>query len=119
MGDNGTVSGSWIWFFRIAALFNLLIGAGGMLSPEATVDARIVGLLVLCFGIVYYFVSRDPLRYASMLWAGVIGKVGVVALLAPEAFGAGGQPLIAGILIGDMLFALGFLAFLFGKSSTD
>ncbi len=103
----------WRAFFWAACIFNLLIGLAGMVSPEATIDARIVGLLVFAFGVVYYLVARDPLRFAPVLWAGVLGKLGVVALLAPEAFGTGGDRLIAGILVADALFALGFMAFLF------
>ncbi|WFL76250.1 hypothetical protein P7228_09585 [Altererythrobacter arenosus] len=113
MNESGDVARGWRNFFWIAAIFNFLIGLAGMITPDASVDARIVGLLVFCFGVVYYFVARDPLRYAQVLWAGVIGKVGVVALLAPEAFGENGEPLVAAVLVGDALFALGFLAFLF------
>jgi hypothetical protein len=112
--DNGMPAG-WRAFFWAACAFNLLIGLAGMVSPAATVDARIVGLLVFAFGVIYYLVARDPLRFAPVLWAGVLGKLGVVALLAPEAFGEGGDRLIAGILIGDLFFALGFLAFLFTR----
>jgi len=110
--ETGGVARHWIIFFWVATVFNFIIGTAGMLSPEATVDARIIGLLVFGFGIVYYFVARDPLRFAPVLWAGVLGKIGVVALLGPQAFGANGDPLIAGVLVGDALFALGFLAFL-------
>ncbi len=110
--ETGGVARHWRLFFWAATVFNFVIGAAGMLSPEATVDARIIGLLVFGFGIVYYFVARDPLRFAPVLWAGVLGKIGVVSLLGPQAFGAEGDPLIAGVLVGDALFALGFLAFL-------
>lgn len=110
----------WAWraFFWVAALFNFVIGIAGMLSAESSVDARIIGLLVLCFGIIYLLVARDPRRFAPALWAGVIGKVGVVALLGPVAYGPGGDPLVAGVLVGDAAFALGFLAFLFTKGGS-
>lgn len=110
------VSKTWRRFFWAAAIFNMLIGLAGMITPGATVDARIIGLLVFGFGVVYYLVARDPLRFAPVLWAGVLGKVGVVALLAPEAFGPNGDPVVAGVLIGDALFAVGFLAFLFTRA---
>ena len=119
MGKYGSVARGWTSFFFVAAIFNLVIGFAGMVTPGATIDARIVGLLVLCFGVIYYFVARDPLRFAPTLWAGVIGKAGVVGLLAPQAFGSGGDRLIAAILIGDALFALGFLAFLLTRSDSE
>lgn len=106
----------WRVFFWVAALFNFAIGALGMVMPESTIDGRTIGLLVFCFGIIYALVAREPNRFAPMLWAGVIGKVGVVALLAPAAMGPDGEPLIGAILAGDALFALGFLAFLLTRS---
>ena len=111
----GEVSANWRRFFWAAAIYNFVIGLAGMLTPEATIDARVIGLLVFGFGVVYALVARDPLRFAPVLWAGVLGKVGVVALLGPEASRAGGDPIIAAVLVGDALFALGFLAFLFTR----
>ncbi len=107
-----TIPAAWRAFFYAASAYNLLLGLAGMASPGSTVDAKIVGLLVFAFGMVYYLVARDPLRFAPVLWAGVLGKVGVVVMLAPDAFGPTGDRLMAGILVGDALFALGFLAFL-------
>lgn len=111
MSDNGKVSGAWHGFFWAACAFNFVIGTLGMVNPEATTDSRIIGLLVFCFGILYLLCARDPLRYAPALWAGIIGKFGVVALLGPGAFGEGEDRLLAGILVFDALFALGFLIF--------
>lgn len=116
MSQSGEVSRTWRTFFWVAAAFNLLIGLAGMLSPEANVDARIVGLLVFSFGVIYVLVARDPLRFGPVLWAGVLGKLGVVGLLGPGAFSEAGNAIVAGVLVGDALFALGFLAFLFKTS---
>ena len=113
------VGTGWKVLFWLAAFYNFAIGGLGMVMPESTVDGRTIGLLVFCFGIIYALVARDPNRFAPALWAGVIGKVGVVALLAPAAFAADGEPLIAGILCGDVLFALGFLAFLFTRGDNS
>lgn len=107
---------AWRLFFYAACTLNFVVGTLGMLSPEATIDARVIGLLVFCFGIVYFLVARDPMRYASMLWAGVVGKVGVVGLLGPQAIGPSGDPLLVGILSLDAFFALGFLWFLLTKA---
>ncbi len=112
LGGEVAVGKGWRSFFWIATVFNFIIGLAGMLSPEATIDARIIGLLVFCMGIIYLLVARDPHRFAPVLWAGVIGKIGVVALLGPQVFGENGDPMIAGVLVLDGVFALGFLAFL-------
>ena len=106
---------NWTRFFYAAAIFNFLIGLAGMLVPESTLDGRIIGLLVFSFGLMYLLVARDPERYGATLWAGVIGKLGVVGLLAPATFFDGGDPVIMVILVLDLLFALGFLVYLFNR----
>ncbi|WP_427969262.1 hypothetical protein [Altererythrobacter sp.] len=112
-GRYGEVSAGWKRLFVVAALFNALVGLAGMLVPEATVDGRIIGLLIFAFGVIYFQVSTDPLRYGPVLWAGVLGKLGVVALLAPGEFGEGGNWVIQAVLTADALLAIAFLAFLF------
>lgn len=106
------VGWGWRGFFWLATLYNFVIGALSMLSPAASVDTRIIGLLVVCFGIIYMLVAINPRRYAATLWAGIVGKVGVVALLGPAAIGPEGEQLMAAILAGDALFAIGFLVYL-------
>lgn len=113
MNDAHAGLAKWRAFFWVATAYNLLIGLAGMISPGATLDARTIGLLVFAFGVVYLFVARDPLRFAPVLWAGLVGKVGIIALVGPVAFGEGGDRLAGGILLGDAFFALGFLTFLF------
>jgi len=103
---------SWKAFFWAAAIFNFAIGLAGMFAPEASVDGRVIGLLIFAFGIIYFLVARDTLRFAPVLWAGVFGKIGVVALLAPDVFASPVDPLLAVVLIADALFALGFLVLL-------
>ena len=93
------VGAGWRRFFWVAAIFNFVIGIAGMLTPDATIDARIIGLLVFSFGVIYALVARDALRFAPVLWAGVLGKVGVVALLAPGSFSAEGDPIVAAVLV--------------------
>jgi len=113
------ISGGWRAFLWAACVFNLVIGALGMLFPASTIDARIVGSLVFAFGVVYFFVARDPVRFAPVLWAGVIGKLGVVALLLPAALTEEGSAVAIAILGLDVAFALGFIAFLFTKGDED
>lgn len=106
------VSRGWHAFFAAAAVFNFLIGGVGLIDPAADTNARIIGLLVFCFGILYALMARDPLRLAPALWAGVIGKLGVVAMLGPPNWRAGGDLVLGTVVAGDLLFALGFAAFL-------
>jgi hypothetical protein len=113
MSKYGETARGWKTFFWVAAAFNFAIGLAGMLVPEATIDGRTIGLLVFAFGIVYMQVARDPRRFGPVLWAGILGKVGVVALLGPGEFGPTGSTLISAVLAGDALFAFGFLVFLF------
>ena len=107
---------NWKRFFYAAAIFNFVIGLAGMLVPESTLDGRIIGVLVFSMGIIYLLVARDPARFGATLWAGVIGKLGVVGLLAPPALAEGGDLLMPIILSADLLFALGFLFYLFNRS---
>lgn len=106
------VGGAWRALFWSAAVFNLILGLAGMFGSVPTVDARIAGLLVLSFGILFALVARDPDRYAAVLWAGLIGKVGTVALLAPALLENGDSILAAAVLVAEALLATGFLAFL-------
>jgi len=92
-----------------AAGYNLVVGVGGLVDPVATTDARIVSLLVACFGVVYALVGTDIARFKPMLWAGVIGKLGVIAIVGPEV-ASGVRPAIFGpVLAGDALFTIAFL----------
>ena len=113
----------WRTFFVVAAVFNFAAGLPLLLAPEMMLSTlgmaapgdllfhRMTGLLVVCFGVVYYFVSQDLARYQPLVWLGVAGKTGVVALFA-QAFAAGLVPAPAfAVAIGDLLFAVGFLVF--------
>jgi hypothetical protein len=109
------INRAWRWFFGAAAAYNFVIGGAGLVTGAAVND-RIVGLLVLCFGIVYAVVARDPARFGPALWAGVVGKAGVVAMLLPEISAGRAAPGMGAILAGDALFTLGFLLFLLRRS---
>jgi hypothetical protein len=91
----------WRPFFFTAAAYNLVIGGAGLANAAAPVNDRIVGLLVACFG--------------PVLWAGILGKLGIVALLMPAVL-AGAAPAGTGVILGgDALFTIGFLVFLLGR----
>ncbi|GMM92628.1 hypothetical protein [Qipengyuania sp. MTN3-11] len=107
-----TVPRFWRIFLWIAALYNFAAGFAGMFAPGVGVDGMITSLLIACFGLVYALIASDPLRFAPILWAGVAGKLGVVLLLGPSNWGNGGDMAIGIVVAGDLLFALGFIAFL-------
>jgi hypothetical protein len=103
-----------VWQFVLwaAALFNLVIGGAGLVQPGASREGRVVSLLVVCFGLVYALVATDPARFLPMLWAGVLGKLGVIAIMAP-AVRRGELPRSVGwVLAGDGLFTAAFLVLL-------
>jgi hypothetical protein len=101
----------WSVLLWAAAAYNLLIGVPGIINGTAPSD-RIVSLLVACFGIVYAITGTDPRRYAAMLWAGIIGKLGIIALLWPSLSDGTAPAGTSIILAGDGLFTLGFFALL-------
>ena len=111
------VARGWVWLLWAAAVYNLVAGLPALVSPAAPVSDRVVGLLVVCFGLVYAMVARAPVRLGPVLWAGVAGKAGVIALLLPGVLAgqvqSGMAPAaLAPVLAGDALFGLAFLAFL-------
>ena len=116
MGDG--VQMRWRWFFYAAPAYNIVIGGAGLANSAAAVNDRIVGLLVLCFGLVYAIVGRDPARFGPVLWAGIAGKAGIVALLLPDVLAGSAAPGTGPILSGDALFTIGFLIFLLRRSAT-
>lgn len=108
----------WHVFFGCAAAYNFVIGGLGLVDPAAETTMRIVSLLVFCFGILYALMARDPFRFAPALWAGIIGKLGVVAMLGPPNWQPGGDPLTGAVVAGDLVFALGFAVFLWRYRKT-
>jgi hypothetical protein len=108
--------GKWRAMLAAAALFNLIVALPSLLLAQ-TVSDRIVAVLVGCFGLVYALVAREPVRLAPVLWAGVIGKLGVVALMLPEVRAGRAVPGTGWILLGDLLFTALFLAFLLRRQT--
>jgi hypothetical protein len=115
---------AWRLFFIAAALYNLAAGLPllvvpgmmlaqmGGLVPDDLLYHRVAGLLILCFGALYAMVARDPARFGPMVWLGVVGKTGVILMVA-EAYLAGRVPLSGfAVALGDLVFVLGFVGFL-------
>ncbi|ABC64035.1 hypothetical protein ELI_09715 [Erythrobacter litoralis HTCC2594] len=100
----------------LAAAYNFAIGAAGLFAADAAVQDRAVSLLVFSFGVLYAMVAIQPLRLAPALWAGVFGKIGIVGMLMPGALAGEGPEGLLLILVGDVMFTAGFLAFLLGPA---
>ncbi|MFN5760108.1 MAG: hypothetical protein ACK440_11020 [Sphingomonadaceae bacterium] len=112
MAEAKPIAPGWVWMLRAAAVYNLLVALPQLLASATPSSDRIVSLLVGCFGLIYALVSWQPHRFAPMLWAGIIGKLGILVILGPDVLQGRGAPGAAPILAGDLLFTLGFLAFL-------
>ena len=102
----------WTIVLWAAAAFNMLVAVPSFFLPGAAVSDRIVALLVGCFGLVYAQVARAPQQLGQVLWAGVIGKLGVVALMLPGVQAGRALPGTGWILLGDMTFTVLFVVFL-------
>ena len=115
---------TWRLFFWVALGFNLLAGLPLLLAPDVMMTTlgvevpsdllfhRFTGLLVVCFGGLYALVAQDAARFRPLVWLGIIGKAGVVALFT-EAYMGGRVPFsLYAISLGDVAFIAGFVAFL-------
>lgn len=104
----------WQIILTLAAAYNLVIGGSSMLQPGAAREGRVTGLLVAGFGVVYAVAASDPVRFAPVLWAGVLGKLGVIALLGPAARKGELPRAVGWVLAGDAVFTALFLVLLLG-----
>lgn len=114
----------WRVFFIAAAFYNFAAGLPLLLAPEMILAQmggavpeellyhRVAGLLILCFGALYAMVARDPARFGPTVWLGVLGKAGVIVLVA-GAYLAGRVPFDGfAVALGDLMFVVGFVWFL-------
>lgn len=109
----------WTVMLWAAAAFNMLVAVPSFFLPGSGVTDRIVAVLVGCFGLLYAMVARAPRQLGQVLWAGVIGKLGVVALMLPEVQAGRALPGTGWILLGDMTFTVLFVVFLMrGRKAT-
>jgi hypothetical protein len=119
----------WKTFFVVAAVFNFAVGLPLLIMPEVMASMlgipvpvdplfhRLAGLLIGCFGVVYWFLAQDSARYRPLVWLGVAGKGGVVVLFT-LAWLAGSVPFLAyAVALGDLAFGVGFLIFLFSTEA--
>jgi len=119
----------WQRIFRVAAWWNVLVGAGGLIAPRWGIElfyganavsddliARLAwgdfSVCVLLFGVGYFIVARDVRKNHGLVVLGVLGKAGVLVSF-PLRFFAGeatGWILIPAAVDGTM--AMLFVVFL-------
>lgn len=116
----------WKAFFLFAAVFNAAAGLMMVFAPAlfgvlmqiesqeiqaATAWIHQFGILVLAFGLAYYWLSRDPIGNRNLALLGCIGKLAVFITGWIDYF-AGHAPLYFALLVvADALFALVFYYF--------
>ena len=108
----------WQILFWTAAFFNLAIGVPLYLSPDMVVGLtgtvetadpalmKVTGALIVCLGIVYAIVGGDPVRYRPVIWASLIGKLGIAFVYLPDWY-AGTIPFATTLVA---LCDMGFIA---------
>lgn len=74
------------WFYA-AAIYNVIWGGivtvfpswpfrlTGQPEPNYPMLFQGVGMMVAVYGLAYYYLGRDPERYANLVWVGILGKV--------------------------------------------
>lgn len=109
------VHSTWRGMLAAAAVYNWVVALPALFVPGAGVGDRVVAVLVAGFGLLYALVARDPARLAPALWAGVLGKLGVLGVMGPEVLAARALPGTGWVLLGDAAFTVLFLAFLYTR----
>ena len=88
----------WSWMLWAAAAYNWLISLPVLLNIAP--GDKISAVLVAAFGVLYALVASNPARLAPALWAGVVGKLGLVVLLAPSIAAGTAAPGTGPVLAG-------------------
>jgi hypothetical protein len=114
----------WRGLFVLAAFFNFAVATAMLAAPDriamhlrvhgpgAPFVIATVGILIGAFGIGYALAARAPTHHRSVIWMGMVGKLGVAGLAAMQ-FAAGIIPFRYFALgMGDVAFAALFALFL-------
>lgn len=123
----------WRMFFWVAAVFNFLAGLPPLLAPTLTTISigmpapdpqyiyivQMFGAAVSIFGIGYALVALGQAGQRQIITLGLIGKIGVVALLALRTRDIEVPQQLVTAASGDFLFSIGFAVFLFSRATTS
>lgn len=90
----------WRTVFALAAFVNFLVGGVMAFLPARAAEAighgadpasvQFAGWLIFVFGIGYAIVAREPAANRGIVWIGMIGKFGAVAIALWRLFSQGG-----------------------------
>jgi hypothetical protein len=109
--------------FRIAAIFNFVVGATLLLDyPFA---ARVLGIegppsvffhiaagIVLVFGYAYWCIAGDPARFRPYVTLGACGKMVFVVTIYAHWLTGGASTAMALLVTADLVFAVLFVLYL-------
>ncbi len=84
------------WGILVIVQPNLLFKLLGMPLPNYPSLFQCIGMMVLVYGLGYWYIARDPIRYAPFVWIGLLGKT-----FGPIGF-------FAAALRGDLPWAFGW-----------
>jgi hypothetical protein len=114
----------WRFFFMVAALNNLAIGAVmlfnadqaatqiGVTGPAAGYTVGLGGLLIAIFGVAYALVAYRPLPNRNLVAIGALSKAATVAFASWHAMAGHIPQNVYLVSMGDLVFALVFAIFL-------
>ncbi|MEZ5946131.1 MAG: hypothetical protein R3C13_04925 [Hyphomonas sp.] len=118
----------WKLFFWMVAGYSWAIGIPLYIAPGFMTDLvghgvfapdlslmKITGALIVCIGILFAIVAHDPIRFRQLLWAPLIGKLGLGLVYIGDWFlGAIPQPAILMTLV-DIPLTVIVLFFVFRR----
>ena len=119
------VSSAWRWFFLVAALYDIVLGAVFVIAGESILTAigmtlpphiayiQLAAIFILVQGLSYWLVYRDPLGNLGIVRIGVVYKAAYAGLAAWYLI-LGTLPSVFFIpwAIIDLAFLVGFVLFL-------
>jgi hypothetical protein len=125
-------------FFVIAAIWNISGGLGAIFMFESNMISlwgaeyiqmfydnrvalstyRLFWVLVIIFGVGYYVISRDLTKNRAVIWMAVAGKLTVFSIWSYDYSIGAIQPAALFGGVGDLIFTLIFLFFLWQTRST-
>lgn len=109
--------------FSIAALFNLVVGIPMLvayptvarllqLEGPPTVWYHIAAAIVVIFGLAYWSIGRDPVKFRPYVLLGIVGKLAFVAIIYGHWLAGDVSVRLAVLVTGDLIFTLLFIAYL-------
>ncbi len=111
------------WFFA-ATVYNLIWGVGAIIFPQLPFSLtgvpllnypsmfQCIGMMVMVYALGYWYLYKDPKKYANYIWIGLLGKtLGPIGFV--YAYLQGELPLAFGVtlLFNDLIWWPAFWSF--------